>query len=106
MMGSEGGYQDVISNGQLTETLTGCYDPETLFSTGCFREHYTVTQYYEITAGLGLWRPWRTEENEAPLRSLTFQKSTFTLKFYNSITKTSAVPELQRLSKKYKNIGL
>jgi len=53
-------------------------------------------------AGLRLWRHWRTENNEAPLQILKFQKIDFHLKFYTNITKAGT--ELQKLSKKYKNL--
>ena len=56
-----------------------------------------------INAGLRFWSPWRTKKNKAPLQFLKFQKIDFYLKqFYNNITKAGA--ELQRLSKKYKNL--
>jgi len=48
------------------------------------------------------WRPWRTEKNEAPSKFWNSKKIDFHLEFCNNITKTGT--ELQRWSKKYKNV--
>jgi len=54
------------------------------------------------SAGLRFWRPWRSEKMRPLSKFWNSNKSIFTLKFYTNTTKTGI--ELQRLSKKYKNL--
>jgi len=72
---------------------------------GMRREGYKLSVYTpRNSGGLSFWRPWRTEKKRGPSPNFEIpKKSIFTLKFYNNnITNTGT--ELQRLSKKYRNL--